>query len=75
MQKPEENQDVFTIEETAALLRISRGSAYEAARRGDLPVLRIGRRLLVPRLALDRMLADAGNEITAANETPGSAER
>jgi excisionase family DNA binding protein len=48
---------VLTVEEAARFLRISRGSAYEAARRGDLPTVRIGRRLLVPRVALDRLLA------------------
>jgi len=48
----------LTIEETAAQLGISRSSAYEAARRGQLgvPVIRIGRRLLVPRAALERLL-------------------
>ena len=30
------------------MLRISRGLAYEAARRGELPTIRLGRRLLVP---------------------------
>ena len=37
---------VKTLEEVASLLRISRGSAYEAARRGEIPTIRIGRRLL-----------------------------
>src|SRR2546422_11112482 len=48
--------DVLTIAETARRLRIGRNSAYEAARRGELPVVRIGRRLLVPRVALERLL-------------------
>jgi excisionase family DNA binding protein len=38
----------LTVEEAAELLGVSRGLAYEAARRGDLPVIRLGRRLLVP---------------------------
>jgi excisionase family DNA binding protein len=55
--------DVLTVEEAAALLRISRGSAYDAARlwratRAEgLPVIQIGRRLLVPRTALEMILA------------------
>ena len=49
--------DVLTVEEAAKRLRISRGSAYEAARRGQLPTIRIGRRLLVPKAAFERMLA------------------
>jgi excisionase family DNA binding protein len=48
---------VYTIEEAAKLLKLGRNSAYEAARNGDIPTLRIGRRLLVPRAALDRLLA------------------
>jgi excisionase family DNA binding protein len=46
----------MTIEEAAQALGISRGSAYEGARRGDIPTVRVGRRLLVPRAALERLL-------------------
>ena len=48
---------VKTLNEVAAILRISRGSAYEAAKRGEIPTIRIGRRLLVPCAALERLLA------------------
>ena len=48
----------YTVEEAARVLGISRGSAYEAVRRGDLPVLKIGKRLLVPRAMLERILND-----------------
>jgi len=48
---------VVTLTEAAVILRISRGSAYEAARRREIPTIRIGRRLLVPTAALERMLA------------------
>jgi excisionase family DNA binding protein len=46
----------LTVEEAAVALGISRASAYEAVRRGDVPSIRIGRRILVPRRALDQML-------------------
>ncbi|MCL4685508.1 helix-turn-helix domain-containing protein [Myxococcota bacterium] len=49
-----------SIDEAAQMLGIGRSAAYLAARRGDIPVLRIGRRLVVPIAALDRMLAGAG---------------
>ena len=42
----------ITIEEAASLLGIGRTAAYEAARRGQLPTRRLGRRLLVPVPAL-----------------------
>jgi excisionase family DNA binding protein len=54
--------DVLTIAEAARRLRIGRNTAYEAARRGELPVVRIGRRLLVPRLALERVLGGDRDE-------------
>ncbi len=47
---------VVTLSEAAGMLRISRGSAYEAAKRKEIPTIRIGRRLLVPLAALERML-------------------
>jgi excisionase family DNA binding protein len=42
----------ISVEDAARILGISRGLAYEAARRGELPCIRIGRRLLVPRARL-----------------------
>jgi excisionase family DNA binding protein len=48
----------LTIEECASVLRLSRGSAYEAARTGQIPTIRIGRRLLVPRAKLLQMLGE-----------------
>jgi excisionase family DNA binding protein len=47
---------VYTVEEAAAALRIGRTAAYEAARRGQIPVVRIGRSLRVPRHQLDALL-------------------
>jgi excisionase family DNA binding protein len=55
----------WTIAEAAELLGISRASAYEAARRGELPVKMIGRRMLVPRAALLRLL-DGAHEVERA---------
>jgi excisionase family DNA binding protein len=48
---------VITIAEAAAILRISRGSAYEAAERREIPTIKIGRRMLVPSDAFERLLA------------------
>ena len=46
----------WTVTEAARLLGISRTCAYEAAHRGELPVRTIGRRMVVPRSALLRLL-------------------
>ncbi len=58
-QNPTPEPGVATIDEVAKILRISRGSAYAAAKRGEIPTIRIGDRLLVPLSPLNRML-DAG---------------
>lgn len=50
----------ISIQEAARLLGIGRTQAYEAAHRGELPVIKIGRRLLVPRPAFDRLINGEG---------------
>jgi excisionase family DNA binding protein len=55
--KPERR--VVTVGEAAAILQISRGAAYQAAKTKQLPTIRIGRRLLVPLVALERLLGSA----------------
>lgn len=49
-------QPTVTIDETADVLKIGRASAYAAAKRGEIPTIKIGRRLLVPTAALLRLL-------------------
>jgi excisionase family DNA binding protein len=46
----------ISVEEAGRLLGISRGLAYELVNRGDIPSVRLGRRIVVPRRALDRLL-------------------
>jgi excisionase family DNA binding protein len=57
----------LTVPQVAELLGISRGLAYEAARRGDLPTVKLGRRILVPRARLLALLGD----LPASNGTKG----
>lgn len=47
-----EDRIMLTVEEVAALLGLGRTAAYEAARRGELPSRRLGRRVIVPVPAL-----------------------
>lgn len=47
----------MTIPEAAKVLGIGRNQGYEAATRGDIPTIRIGKRVLVPVAALEKMLA------------------
>jgi excisionase family DNA binding protein len=54
----------YTVDEVAARLGLNRNTAYAAVKDGTIPALRVGRRLLVPRAALDKMLEQAGNLVT-----------
>lgn len=49
----------MSVEEAARLLCISRTLAYEAVAKGELPAVRLGRRIIVPRRALEQFLAGA----------------
>jgi excisionase family DNA binding protein len=46
----------LTVEEAGDLLGISRALAYEMARTGQLPTLRFGKRIVVPKKAIETML-------------------
>jgi hypothetical protein len=48
-----------TVEEAGAVLGIGRKRAYESARLGEIPTLRLGRRLVVPVPKLLAMLGDS----------------
>ena len=55
----EENQRrTVAIDEAAKILGITRNHAYRAAQSGDLPTIRLGKRLFVPVAALRRMLGE-----------------
>ena len=48
----------LTVDEAAKLLGISRNLAYELVRLGQIPSVRLGRRIVVPRAALERLLEE-----------------
>jgi excisionase family DNA binding protein len=67
----------YTVTEAATVLGISRTSAYERVRAGDLPALRLGRRIVIARRALEELLGSPlaaprlhGVVRTAAHEEP-----
>jgi excisionase family DNA binding protein len=56
-QEPERlERQTYSVEEAGLILGLGRSSAYQAAARGELPTLKIGKRLLVGRKALERLL-------------------
>ena len=51
-----EKRQVVSVVEAGSLLGIGRSAAYQAVARGDIPHIRLGRRIVVPVRALERML-------------------
>jgi excisionase family DNA binding protein len=64
MSKHKPPSGTYTIDEAADRLNISRNSAYAAAHRGEIPVIKLGSLLRVPKAKLDRMLGldDQGDD-------------
>ena len=61
------NQDqhqplTITLEHAGRLLGISRGLAYELVHRGEIPAIRLGRRLVVPAHAIEEMLRGGSSQ-------------
>jgi excisionase family DNA binding protein len=52
----------LTVEQAGQTLGICRNAAYSAVKAGEIPSIRIGRRVLVPKVAFERMLAEAGQQ-------------
>lgn len=53
-----EDKMAFTVEELASILGISRSCAYKLIREPGFPVVNIGRRVLIPRKALEKWIND-----------------
>ena len=60
-QTPDERL-VYTVAEASELLGISRAFAYELVARGELPVICLGRRRLVPKVALLALVGETSLE-------------
>jgi predicted DNA-binding transcriptional regulator AlpA len=58
----DETKRVISVPEAGRWLGLGRSASYAAALRGDLPVIKIGRKLCVPIVALTRMLEEAGRK-------------
>lgn len=51
---------VVSVVEAGRMLGLGRSSAFEAVHRGEIPVIRFNRRLVVPLAALEKLLSSAG---------------
>ena len=50
----------MSVTQVAHVLGISRTSAYEGVRTGDLPALKIGGRIVIPTHVVDELLEQSG---------------
>jgi excisionase family DNA binding protein len=55
------DRETYTVEEAGALLGIGRSAAYQAVKSRELPSVKIGKRLLVPKRVLERLLEGANS--------------
>jgi len=51
---------VYEVPEAGEMLGLTRNASYDAAKRGDIPTIKIGKLLRVPKAAFHRMLEQAG---------------
>lgn len=54
----EDNKLTLSVGEAAKLLGIGRNLCYDRVKKGEIPVIKLGRRLLVPRKALEKLLEE-----------------
>lgn len=58
-----ETRSTVSVEEAARILGISRGLAYQMVHQGKMPVLRFGRRMVVPKRAIERLLEEPRSSV------------
>lgn len=51
---------VYEVPEAGALIGLGRNASYDAAKRGDIPTIRVGKLLKVPKAAFHAMIDRAG---------------
>jgi excisionase family DNA binding protein len=64
---------VYSMVETAQILGLSRSATFRAAARGDIPVLRVGRRILVPAARLRALLGEEPEGEAVPEDAQGAA--
>ncbi len=63
-----DDRKVISVPEAGQILNCGRNLAYELARQGRIPTIRLGRKLVVPVVALERMLTEAGKPDIGAGD-------
>jgi excisionase family DNA binding protein len=60
--EPKPERLTYSVAEAAKLLGMSTAVAYERTRTGELPSIRIGSRILIPRRRLEKLLGVSAEE-------------
>lgn len=66
---------LLTVPEAARILRISRNLAYELVARNELPSIRLGRVIRIPRAALDTWMDQQTSTSDGASTSPRLQDR
>lgn len=53
--------EVLTVTDVARLLKIGKNNAYDLIKKGDIPAIKLGRKIIVPKNSLIEFLLDEGN--------------
>lgn len=51
-----EKKLAYSVMETASMLGIGKTLAYELVRKGKIPSIKLGRRIIIPRMAIENLL-------------------
>ena len=65
--RPEAERETYNLAEAARILGVARVTMARWAEAGEISVIRIGHRTLVPRSYIDRLFAEAGCPRESAN--------
>ena len=57
LERMDNSKKVYTVNEVAKMLGVSRGTAYECVKTGELPHIKLGRRIVVPIAAFEEFLS------------------
>jgi excisionase family DNA binding protein len=58
-----DKRPVLTVSEAAELLGVSQAFAYELVARGELPAVRLGRRIMIPWVGIQRIIENSVAEL------------
>lgn len=64
-----------SVQQAAELLGISRNHAFRCVQRGEIPAIRVGRRLLIPAAFLEELFESANQEDGRLEASPAVARR